>query len=49
VLVHDQSNKSIIGKIYGETVPMVLLFIHSGIEAVLAVAHIHIVICNKRE
>jgi hypothetical protein len=30
-------------------VPSVLLFIHSGIEAVLAVAHKHIAICNKRE
>jgi hypothetical protein len=28
---------------------MVLLFIHSGIEAALAVAHKHIAICNKRE
>jgi hypothetical protein len=25
------------------------LFIHSGIEAVLAIAHIQLVICNKRE
>jgi hypothetical protein len=28
---------------------MVSLFIHSGIEAVLAIAHIHLAICNKRE
>jgi hypothetical protein len=49
VPLHDQSNKSTIGKIYGKTVPMVLLFINSGIEAVLAVAHKHIVIYNKRE
>jgi hypothetical protein len=49
VPVHDQSNKSIIGKIYGKTVPTVLLFIRSRIEVVLAVAHIHIAIYNKRE
>jgi hypothetical protein len=29
--------------------PMVLLFIHSGIEAVLAIAHKHLAIYNKRE
>jgi hypothetical protein len=29
--------------------PMVLLFIHSGIEAVLVIAHKHLAICNKRE
>jgi hypothetical protein len=29
--------------------PMVLLFIHNGIEAVLAIAHKHLAICNKRE
>jgi len=49
VPVPDHSNKSIRGKIYGKAVPTALLFIHSGIEAVLAVAHIHIAICNKRE
>jgi hypothetical protein len=47
VPVHDQSNKSIIGKIYGKTVSTVLLFIRSGVEAVPAVAHIHIVICKQ--
>jgi hypothetical protein len=31
------------------TMPMVSLFIHSGIEAILAIAHIHLAICNKRE
>jgi hypothetical protein len=38
-----------IGKIYGKTMSAVLLFIRTGIEAVPVVAHIHIVICNKRE
>jgi hypothetical protein len=31
------------------TTLMVSLFNHSGIEAVLAIAHIHLAICNKRE
>jgi hypothetical protein len=43
------TNKSIIDKNEETTMPMVLLFIHSGTEAVLAVAHIHIAIYNKRK
>jgi hypothetical protein len=43
------TNKSIIDKNYGRTVPTVLLLIHSRIEAILAVAIEHISICNKRE
>jgi hypothetical protein len=43
------TNKSIIDKHYGRTVPMVLLFIHSGIEAILAVAIEHASICNKKK
>jgi hypothetical protein len=43
------TNKSIIDKNYGRTVPTVLLLIHSGIEAILAVAIEHTSICNKRE
>jgi hypothetical protein len=31
------------------TMPMVSLFLHGGIEAVLAIAHKHLAICNRRE
>jgi hypothetical protein len=43
------TSKSILDKNYGRTVPLVLLLIHSGIEAILAVAIEHISIYNKRE
>jgi hypothetical protein len=43
------TNKSIIDKNYGRTVPMVLLLIHSGIEEILPAAIEHTSICNKRE
>jgi hypothetical protein len=43
------TNKSIIDKNYGRTMPTVLLLIHSGIEAILVVAIEHTSICNKRE
>jgi hypothetical protein len=42
------TNKNIIGKNYGRTVPTILLFIHSGIEAIFAIAIEHTSICNKR-
>jgi hypothetical protein len=43
------TNKSITNKNYGRIVPIVLLLIHSRIEAILAVAIEHIFICNKGE
>jgi hypothetical protein len=43
------TNKSTIDKYQGMTTPMVSLFIHSGIEIILSVAHIHLAIYNKRE
>jgi hypothetical protein len=43
------TNKSIIDKNYGRIVPTVLLLIHGGIEAILAVAIEHTSIYNKRE
>jgi hypothetical protein len=43
------TNKSIIDKNYGRTMPTVLLLIHSGTEAIFAVAIELTSICNKRE
>jgi hypothetical protein len=43
------TNKNIIDKKYRMTVPTVLLLIHSGIKAILAVAIEHTSICNKGE